>query len=89
MWTKGEIEVILQLQDLGEDIDATVKYNYSPSTPDIMYFSNGDPGEPGDPEEIELTELYIPKFNTKIEVSNLTEAAYDYICEQISEMEHD
>lgn len=89
MWTKGEIDVVLQLSDLGEDIDATVKYNYSPSTPDVQYTSGGDPGYPGDPEEIELTELYIPKFNTKIEVSNLTEAAYEYICEQISEQERD
>jgi hypothetical protein len=87
MWTKGEIEVTLNLGDLGEDIPATVKFNYSPSTPDIMYRRNGDPGEPGDPEEIELTELIV--FGSKIEVSNLTEDAYERICDQISEMERD
>lgn len=87
MWTKGEIEVTLQLGDLGEDIDATVKFNYSPSTPDVMYDRNGDPGWPGDPEEIELTELIV--FGCKIEVSKLTEYAYERICDQISEMDRD
>ena len=36
---------------------------FTPSTPDIMYFSNGDPGEPGSAAEIiiETVTAYIPR----------------------------
>lgn len=37
----------------GEHAELIVEYDYSPSTPDVFYLRNGDPGHPGDPEEID------------------------------------
>jgi len=38
-------------------IDFSFRWDYSPSTPDVMYLRNGDPGYPGDPEEMEITTI--------------------------------
>jgi hypothetical protein len=38
-------------------IDFSFEWDYSPSTPDVWYLRNGDPGYPGDPEEMEITEI--------------------------------
>ena len=39
------------------EIEVDVEANFSPSTPDVWYLANGDPGYPGDAEEIELTKI--------------------------------
>lgn len=63
-----------------------ITVSYSPSTPDVWYMANGDPGYPGDPEEceilsIKLGALIVPSdqweahgFNDA-EMEKITEAA--------------
>lgn len=87
--TKGTIEVFLQLGDFGEDVPANVEFSYTPGTPETMYDRFGDPGQPEDPEIIEIENIWVVKHGFYVNPCMLTEAAYDYICEQISEMEHD
>lgn len=36
-----------------------VSFDYSPSTPDVFYLPNGDPGYPGEPESIDLCEVFL------------------------------
>jgi hypothetical protein len=43
----------------GVDIDGECKGNFTPSTPDVFYLRNGDPGYPGDPAELEAEEITI------------------------------
>lgn len=40
-------------------IPVDVTFNFSPSTPDVWYLRNGDPGYPGDPAEVEITSIKI------------------------------
>lgn len=77
----GEIVVMLQLCDLGEDVKATIEYIYIPGR---VY---GDPLEPDDPEEIDIKSIYIDSWDIGVPVSSLSEAAYEYICDQIHEYE--
>lgn len=43
------------------DFRLQVAYDYSPGTPDVMHFSNGDPGYPGDPEELDIISVEIER----------------------------
>ena len=36
-----------------------VHFDYTPSTPDVMYMPNGDPGYPGNDEELTLTHVLL------------------------------
>ena len=36
------------------DIAMTVRFNYTPGRPAVMYLRNGDPGHPADPAEVEF-----------------------------------
>jgi hypothetical protein len=83
------MKTTLDLADLGENIEAEVIYDYTPSTPDVYYMPNGDPGYPGDPEEIDITELwgYLGRHKVQIPLQCLTESAYERICDEISEYE--
>ena len=81
------MKTILDLGDLGE-WEYNVFYNYTPSTPDVYYMTNGDPGYPCDPEEIEIISLRpVSLAAPAVTVSDLTEAAYERICDEISEYE--
>lgn len=63
MGTKNfSVDVILDLGVLGEQ-ELCVEYEYSPSTPDVMYLPNGDPGYPGDPEEFEILKVSLDGEN--------------------------
>ena len=42
--------------------------DYFPSTPDVFYMSNGDPGYPGEPEEFEVTKVEKDGVNIPLEV---------------------
>jgi hypothetical protein len=83
------MKTTLDLNDLGENIEAEVIYDYTPSTPDVYYMSNGDPGYPGDPEEIEITKLFVNfgRQQIRIPLQCLTESTYDRICDEISDYE--
>lgn len=83
------MKTYLQLDNLGEDIEAEVEYNYTPATPNVYYLSNGDPGYPGDPEEIRITRTIV-NFDGRfvdIPVECLTESTYERICDEIYEYE--
>ena len=41
--------------EYGDEIEITVKGDYTPGTEDVPYLRNGDPGYPGNPPEIEIT----------------------------------
>jgi hypothetical protein len=45
--------------------------DYSPSTPDVMYLPNGDPGYPGDPEEFEITKVSLKNGESWIDITEL------------------
>ena len=81
------MKTTLDLGDMGE-WEYNVYYDYTPSTPDVYYMPNGDPGYPGDPEEIDITRIeQITAYSPYISVNQLTEAAYERICDEISEYE--
>lgn len=40
-----------------DDRTLEVEGSYTPSTPDVHYLRNGDPGYPGDPAELEITKV--------------------------------
>ena len=41
-----------------DDVDCGFAVTYTPSTPDVMYQRNGDPGWPGDPAELDVTKAW-------------------------------
>lgn len=53
--------------------DEGIAATYLPSTPDVFYLSNGDPGYPGDPEEAECQFESCPKCGHVITDEELCE----------------
>jgi hypothetical protein len=51
--SKSSFGTVIELKN-GTEVEVVVEYSWSPSTPDVFYLSNGDPGYPGDPEEAEI-----------------------------------
>lgn len=75
----------IELKD-GTEVDVEVEYSYSPSTPDVMYLSNGDPGYPGDPEECEILSVKLDEKNGRVlGEDEIDEKTYERLTEQISE----
>lgn len=48
------LEAYYPLPALGSPLRLRVPFDYSPSTPDVLYLPNGDPGYPGTPEEWDI-----------------------------------
>lgn len=84
------MNTILDLGDFGE-VEAEIEYDYTPSTPDVWYMRNGDPGYPGDPEEITINFISFQFAGLYMVVNgkHLTGYVYDKICDKISEYESD
>ena len=60
-------EISLNFGCLGE-LEVDVTGEYTPSTPDVHYLPNGDPGYPGDASEFDVTKAewtYEHKFDLK------------------------
>lgn len=63
------------------EVELTCDYDYSPSTPDVMYLPNGDPGYPGDPEEFTVNSAIGEIDGQRVDVLNLLAKLGD--CEDI------
>jgi hypothetical protein len=55
----------------------------TPSTPDVWYLPNGDPGYPGDPGEIEILRI----MQGKVEVPSRDWEAYGFTKEELERVE--
>lgn len=61
------------------DKDYKVTWIYTPSTPDVWYLSNGDPGYPGSPEEAEIQEMLDVNTNKCLDLDKLTDEQFEEI----------
>jgi hypothetical protein len=50
----------------GIDFEGEVTGIFTPSTPDVMYLRNGDPGYPGDAADFELNEVKITTIGGEV-----------------------
>ena len=85
----GEFTTTIELKNETE-VDVIVEYNYSPSTPDVFYLSNGDPGYPGDPEEAEILSIRLDEKNGRvISEEEISEKTFESLVEKACEAARD
>jgi len=61
------------------DITLDVTGDYSPSTPDVWYLRNGDPGYPGESEAFEIDSIY---FMDK-DITQVIESMNNILCSTV------
>lgn len=65
------------------DAQLTGSATYEPSTPDVPYLSNGDPGYPGDPELITIDQIH--RDGVEFDPDELAESERERCDDQIRE----
>ncbi len=66
-----------------DDVELSIDFEYIPSTPDVWYLANGDPGYPGDPAEVDI--LKVSLWGIEIPLKSIPDNIFEYLQEKLIE----